>query len=85
MVGIFGPAPGSFSDGSGSSLAVRESAATELAKAQSKQPSVRGGTLGAIKILAPSGATDWLRLSLFVLLGVALAGGAAYTVRDIRT
>jgi hypothetical protein len=84
-VGIFRPAPGSFTDGNGSSLAVTQSAPTGLAKAQSKQPSVRGGTLGAIKILDPSGATDWLRLLLFVLLGIALAGGAAYTVRDIRT
>jgi hypothetical protein len=85
MVGIFTQAPGSFSDGSGSSLAVTQSVVTQLAKAQSKQPSVRGATLGAIKILAPSDATDWLRLLLFVLLGVALAGGAVYTVRDIRT
>jgi hypothetical protein len=86
-VGIFTTTPGSLSggSGSGSSFAVTQSPTAELGKAQSDKPSVRGGTLGAIKTLGPSGATDWLRLLLFVLLGIALAGGAAYTVRDIRT
>ena len=88
-VGIFAVTPGSLSggsgSGSGSSLAVTQSPTAELGKAQSDKPSVRGGTLGAIKTLGSSGATDWRRLLLFVLLGIALAGGAAYTFRDIRT
>jgi hypothetical protein len=87
MVGVFTMRPGSLSggSGSGSSLAVTQSPNAELGKAQSDKPSVRGGTLGAIKTLGSSGATDWRRLLLFVLLGIALAGGAAYTFRDIRT
>ena len=90
-VGIFAVTPGSLSggsgsgSGSGSSLAVTQSPTAELGKAQSDKPSVRGGTLGAIKTLGSSGATDWRRLLLFVLLGITLAGGAAYTFRDIRT
>jgi hypothetical protein len=81
----FAPTVGIFTTTPGSNFAVTQSPTAELGKAQSDKPSVRGGTLGAIKTLGPSGATDWLRLLLFVLLGIALAGGAAYTVRDIRT
>jgi hypothetical protein len=69
---------------SGAAGAPPQTPSAQPASALSTKP-VHGGALGAVKAFNDSSGPNWLRRVLLIVIGISLVGGAAFTLRDLKT